>query len=91
VNPLLIFGAAFLFVALKSLQQRQVAHDEYAKILPTSLTMGFVEVYLIASISKSGWHLPAAFGWGLGAGLGCLAGMWFHRRFSLNGKQIKVG
>lgn len=86
----LIFLAAFVFVALKAIQQRQVAHDEYSRILPTSISMGLVEVYLIATIGREGWSLPMALSWGVGAGLGCLTAMWAHRRFSLKGKQVQV-
>lgn len=89
-HVLAIFGAAFIFIALKAVQQRQVAHDEYSRVLPTSVCMGLVEVYLIASISKSGWSLGSALAWGVGAGLGSLLAMWAHRKYVLKGKQVTV-
>lgn len=71
------FFASFVFVALKAFQQLNVVHSQYLFVMPTSLLMACCEVYVIASVAKSGW------GWivlyvGIGAGLGAMFSMYLH-------------
>lgn len=80
---LALFGASFLFVFLKAFQQRNVAFDNYALIMPFSFGMAATEVFVIASIATTGASLLAIFAIGLGGGLGCIAGMWGHKRFAM--------
>ncbi len=75
----LTFVASFAFVFLKASQQLHVVHNQYLRVIPTSLAMACMEVFVMASVAKNGW------GWmvvpvGLGAGLGCCAAMWLHSR-----------
>jgi hypothetical protein len=75
----LAFAASFLFVALKSWQQLNVARRKYPWILPTSMAMAVCEVYVIANVAQFG------FGWlvfwvGLGGGLGSTAATFLHWR-----------
>ena len=82
LRHLTVFGASFAFVFLKAFQQRSVAFDNYAWVMPTSLAMAATEVYVVANIVRmGGWHLPLVMAIGTGAGLGCLLAMWLHRRY----------
>lgn len=90
---LLAFGASFFYVGLKSWQQLNVVHRKYAWIVPTSLAMAALEVYVIASMAKDGW------GWlvfwvGIGSGLGSVAATWIHDKAtndkSRNESQARV-
>lgn len=78
---LLAFGASFFFVGLKSWQQLNVVHKKYWWILPTSWAMASAEVYIVATVARSGW------GWlvfwiGLGSGLGAIAATYVHGRIT---------
>ena len=74
-------GAMFVFVFLKALQQRNVAFDNYWWIMPVSLGMAAMEVYVIARIAAGGWHWALVLVIGVGAGLGALSAMVLHRKF----------
>lgn len=76
----LAFVASFTFVFLKALQQLNVAHANYAWIVPTSFAMAACEVYTIAATASSGWGLiiiPI----GGGAGLGAMLAVYIHKRY----------
>jgi hypothetical protein len=72
--------AAFLFVALKSFQQRNVAFDHYWPILPTSLLMAACEFYVVAAIVTLGYSLTFVLVVGFGGGLGSLGATILHKR-----------
>lgn len=74
-----LFAASLVFVGLKSFQQLNVHYDKYLLILPTSLCMAFAEVTLIVGVVKSD-SLWSAVPIGLGAGIGCITAMAFHRK-----------
>lgn len=74
---LLAFLSSFFFVGLKSIQQLNVVHKNYAWIVPTSMLMAACEVFVVATVAKNG------IGWialviGLGSGLGSLGATWLH-------------
>lgn len=78
---LFAFISSFCFVGLKSFQQLNVVHKQYMLVLPTSMLMALCEVYVIATVAKSG------FGWlavviGVGAGLGCMTSMYVHGKIT---------
>jgi hypothetical protein len=77
---ILTFGASFVFIFLKAFQQRNVAFDRYAWVLPVSFAMALVEVYVIANIAQKGFSLAIVLVIGLGSGLGALAAMLAHKR-----------
>ena len=81
VKILTIFGCSFVFVALKALQQRNVAFDNYIWVVPTSVAMGFVEYGTIILVVNSGYTIPTLLAAGLGAGCGALSAMIFHKKF----------
>lgn len=74
------FAAAFIFVGLRSFQQLNVVHKKYWWILPTSYLMATVEVFLVASMAKTGWGWIVLF-IGTGAGLGSITATYMHERF----------
>lgn len=76
---LFFFAAALVATGLKATQQLQVTHDQYARIVPTSLALTSVEYGIVAGLVQQGWGATALAG-GLGAGLGTILAMWLHRR-----------
>ena len=69
------FVAAFSFIFLRAFQQRNVVHDNWLWVLPTSLLMAAAESVVILNIAKQGWYLPLITTIGVGSGLGCLSAM----------------
>ncbi len=82
VSGSLLFGASYLFIALKSLQQRNVMGLNWAWIMPTSMLMAMCEVLIIWSVAVSSddFHQMTTIVsiLGIAGGLGCLSGMLFH-------------
>jgi hypothetical protein len=73
-----LFAVNFVAILTKSFQQKNVQHNKFLWIFPTSLVMSATEVFLIGSVatlavvSGSLWAMiPMA----LGAGCGAIAGM----------------
>lgn len=74
------FAACFVNIALRAFQQRNVAFDRYAAVLPTSLCLAVAEVYVIARVASSGFHAPLIVAVGLGSGTGAIFAMWLHKK-----------
>lgn len=81
MNLLTMFAAMFAYVMLRALQQRNVAFDNYAWVIPTSYCMAVVDVFIIAFVAHQGWTVPIVLANGSGGALGALSAMWFHKRF----------
>ena len=85
----LLAGAAyFLYVFFKAFQQRNVAFDHYAWVLPISYAMSFTEVLVISLVAHKTattgltWELAWFAGAiGTGGGTGALLSMWIHKRY----------
>lgn len=75
---LAVFGASFGFIFLKALQQRNVQHNDFVLVFPTSMAMAAFEIYVIAQVAVNGYGVPLVLAWGSGAGLGALAAMALH-------------
>ena len=75
------FAASFAFIFLRALQQRNVVHDNYWWVVPTSLAMAATEAVVIVNIARQGWHFPLVLSVGVGSGLGCITAMVFHKFF----------
>lgn len=75
---LLVFLSSFVFIGLKSLQQLHVVKKQYAWIVPTSMAMAFVEVYVVATTAKNGWEWFLVLLIGLGSGCGSLTATFMH-------------
>lgn len=76
----LVFSSSFLFIALKSWQQLNVVKKQYAWIIPTSMLMAFVEVYIIAITARNGWNIYLVLAVGVGSGLGSLCATFLHTK-----------
>jgi hypothetical protein len=76
-----MFLAMFAYVMLRALQQRNVAFDNYAWVIPTSYCMAVVDVFIIAFVSHQGWTVPIVLANGTGGALGALGAMQFHKRY----------
>jgi hypothetical protein len=70
----------FLFVGLKSFQQRNVAHDHYMPIMPTSIAMAFCEFFVVAYVARHGFDPASATAIGVSSGAGSLTAMLLHKR-----------
>lgn len=72
--------ATFIYVALRALQQLNVVHGHYWRILPVSIGMGIGDVLLVILIIKSQtlWMGVAN---GLAGACGCYLAMYITRRF----------
>jgi hypothetical protein len=77
---LLLFASSYVFIFLKAFQQLNVVHDKYWWVVPTSMSMAFCEVFIIASLAREGFSLPVWAAVGLGSGLGAVTSMWIHKR-----------
>lgn len=75
-----VCAAMFVFVGLKSFQQRNVAHNHIMPIVPTSIAMAFCEFFVVAYVARHGFDAAAATAIGVSAGLGSIAAVLIHRR-----------
>lgn len=81
IHYILLFLSTFVFIFLRAFQQRNVAFDHYAWIIPTSFAMATVEVYIVAMVAHNGWGVPIVGVMGFGGGTGALAAALFHKRY----------
>lgn len=79
------FGASFLYVFLRSMQQRNVAFDNYGWVVPVSLCMATVDVFMIVRISNTGFDPVLVASIGIGGGIGSVLAMYIHKRFVKHG------
>jgi len=84
------FIASFCFIGLKAFQQRQVVHDEYLFIIPTSVLMAVCEVFVVHNIAVTGWTFQLVGAVGVGSGCGCLSAMLLHKKYRLRGKGVST-
>ncbi len=75
------FGASFLYIGLKAMQQLNVVHGQFMAVVPTSFAMAACEAFIVVNVARSGFNWWLVFAIGLGGGLGCIASMWIHKRF----------
>jgi len=73
------FFSALAFVFLKAIQQQNVTHEKYWWILPTSVSMGVFEVYIVAQVAKQGYSLPLVLAIGIGSGIGATVAVKLHK------------
>jgi hypothetical protein len=76
---LLSMGATFLYVMLRALQQLNVVHGYYFRIIPVSLGMGFGDVLLVVLIIKT-QTVWLGLTNGVAGALGCYAAMYLTKR-----------
>lgn len=76
-----MFGACYLYVLFRALQQRNVAFDNYRWVMPVSYCMATVDVFIISFVAHAGWSIMVVAANGTGAALGAMSAMLFHKRF----------
>lgn len=76
-----MFGSCFVYVLLRAFQQRNVAFDNYAWVIPTSYGMAMLDVFIIAFVAHQGWSPGIVIANGSGGCLGALCAMWLHKRW----------
>lgn len=83
---IVIFCLGFAKVAARAFQQKNVMHDQFKSIIPTSyimavLEIGFVGVSAIQTIEHGYSSIIAlAFAYGTGGWIGCWFALWLHKR-----------
>lgn len=80
--------AAFLMVFFKSFQQRNVAYDNLAAIIPTSFALATTEFFVISTIALMGMNPFAVICYALGAGVGSLCATILHKKYMTKGKKL---
>ena len=85
---LTIFCSMAAMVFCRSFQQKNVMHNHYALVMPTSFAMAgldFVSYTLVLGETiTNGFSATAALFWlaaGFGGGTGCISAMYMHNRF----------
>ena len=82
----IVFFSQLVYVFFKSFQQLSVVHHKYSLILPVSYAMASCEAVLIIFVATSNnWWLILPMG--TGAGLGCMLGMFMHRKYRRMGRE----
>mgnify|MGYP003461028496 CR=1 FL=1 len=82
---LLVFISSFSYIFLKSFQQGNVTHRQYKWILPTSMCMAILEVFMVSTLAKHGigWLVIVV---GLGGGLGSISATYLHFKYLVKEK-----
>lgn len=84
---LALAAASFGYVFLKAFQQKSVAGDNYIAIIPVSLGLAAMEVFTVAKIAETGWHILTVLAIGLSAGTGAIVAMLVHNRIFKKGRH----
>ena len=75
------FLASWIYVFTRSFQQLNVMQARYWFILPTSLVMGTLDVFLIGRVAARGEFDPwLCLAFGLGGGVGSMIAVWGHNK-----------
>ncbi len=80
IEGLIMLPISFIHIFLKSFQQLNVVWKKYWWVMPISYALAISEAFLWIQIVQQGM------GWGVffmatGAGLGCMGGMYSHKKF----------
>ena len=95
VHDFLIVGLALLanvaYIGLRALQQRNVIHENFLALWPTSMLMAvgdwfnpaLVTVYTVEARASGDWTMPCAIilAWGIGGALGSRTAIEVHKRY----------
>jgi hypothetical protein len=74
------FGASFVLIFLRALQQRNISASRFAWLIPVSVAYTFAEAFVIIAVVSSGFHVPLLLSIGVGAGCGAIAAILFCKR-----------
>ena len=85
---LMIFAAMGAMIFFRALQQKNVMHNNYLAVIPTSYLMSALELVahtmVLGETIINGFTFAAMLYWiaaGTGGATGCCAAMWFHNRY----------
>lgn len=73
--------AYFLYVFFRAFQQRNVAFNKFAWVMPFSFGMATIDIFVIASIAYLGFKWGLVIAMGIGGGLGAMTAMYVHERW----------
>lgn len=85
MDYLTIFAVSFVSVCVKVVQGRNFAFDNYMMVMPTSITLAFLDLYIYSQIARVGFSVPWVLSIGIGSGLGAMLGMFVHGRWLKKG------
>ncbi len=87
IEAVALFFTNLLYIALKAFQQKNVMHDNYKAMLPTSCAMAMCEVFImgtvaVLAVSSTGFVHTAinAVAMGLGGGIGSITATFYHNK-----------
>lgn len=75
-----VFLVNLLYIFLRAFQQQNVIFKKLVLIIPCSVAMAYIEVFIISTISIEGFSHPLVLAIGLGGGIGCLSSIFIHER-----------
>jgi hypothetical protein len=81
VKYVAVFVATYLYVMARAFQQRNVAFDNYAWIPAASTAMAILDVFIVSTVAREGWHIALVASCAAAGTLGCWSAMAFHKRF----------
>lgn len=73
--------AYFFYVFFRAFQQRNVAFNKYAWVMPFSFGMATIDVFVIASIAYLGFEWGLVIAMAIGGGLGAIVAMYAHEKW----------
>jgi hypothetical protein len=91
-----LFVANFCYIFLKAFQQKNIQHDNYARILPVSIGMAACEFYIMGTIAVVAVNGAGPLGTiinimfiGVGAGIGAMCAMYQHNKMRNKKNEVK--
>lgn len=73
--------AYFFYVFCRAFQQRNVAFNKYAWIMPFSVGMATIDVFVISTIGFMGFQWGFVVAMAIGGGLGAISAMFVHQKW----------
>jgi hypothetical protein len=77
---LMVGFASFVGVFFKVLQGRNFNYNNYFWVMPTSIALAAVDLYIVNNIVTHGYSLALIITVGIGSGLGGMAAMYIHEQ-----------
>ena len=78
---MVLFLISYVNVLIKVIQGRNFAFDNYIMVVPTSLVLAAMDMWIISNIAQFGYGLVIVLEVGFGSGLGAVTGMYIHKRW----------
>ena len=71
----------FFYVFARAFQQRNVAFGNYAWVMPFSFAMATIDVFVVATVARTGFAWGIVLAMAVGGGAGAMAAMNIHERW----------